>query len=290
MDNRNLTDLERVMVAKLEYQLLEPHQLVTIAEQPFGRVVQHVHTADGFQMFVIENRPQTEYTLLFKGSSGIIKGTPETWTNEWLATNFPIGWAMLFLHGEIPQQLKTAARELNRVLHQYEHAQFYLYGHSLGSINVQYALSQCHHIGQIKRADIYEGPNIYWLLNQHERKHVRKYKHKVYNYVDIYDPITIGYVDRRRLVGKLRYVASTLLPPISQHMWGGYNFNASGQLKTLPIDQIFLKRSTFDQHWMSNGHELYHEHLNLRQRRQISNLHLRLQAILTKIGTVDSDD
>ena len=74
MNNRNLTDQQRVTVAKLEYQLLEPNQVIILAGQPFGKVLQHIYTADGLQMFVIENRPQKEYTLLFKGSSGIIKG------------------------------------------------------------------------------------------------------------------------------------------------------------------------------------------------------------------------
>lgn len=136
MNNRNLTDQQRVTVAKLEYQLLEPNQVIILAGQPFGKVLQHIYTADGLQMFVIENRPQKEYTLLFKGSSGIMKGNPETWTNEWLDTNLPIGWSMLFQRGEIPQQLRTATRVLNRVLCQHPNAHFYLYGHSLGSINV----------------------------------------------------------------------------------------------------------------------------------------------------------
>lgn len=282
MNNRNLTDQQRVTVAKLEYQLLEPNQVIILAGQPFGKVLQHIYTADGLQMFVIENRPQKEYTLLFKGSSGIMKGNPETWTNEWLDTNLPIGWSMLFQRGEIPQQLRTATRVLNRVLCQHPNAHFYLYGHSLGSINVQYALSHCHHIGQIRRADIYEGPNIYWLLNASERKQVRKFKHKVYNYVDVYDPIVVGYVDRRRLVGRLKYVDSHLLPPINQHMWGGYMFTSRGKLKTRSIDKLFLKRGAMDQYWMKNGHELYQERLNLRQLQQLKKIHHLSQLAFAK--------
>lgn len=282
MNNRNLTDEQRVAVAKLEYQLLKPNQIVKIGGQKFGKVLRHVYTTDGFQMFVIENQFQGEYTLLFKGSSGLIKGTPETWTNEWLSTNLPIGWSMIFQRGAIPQQLRTATRELNLVLRQHPQAKFYLYGHSLGSINVQYALSRCHHIGQIQRVDIYEGPNIYWLLNLNERKQIRKYKHKVYNYIDVYDPVTVGYVDGRQLVGRLKYVDSRLIPPISQHMWGGYTFTADGKLKTRSIDQAFLKRSALDQYWIKNGHELYQEHLNLRQSQQIKQLHHRFQRAFNK--------
>lgn len=67
-------------------------------------------------MFVIENRLGREYTLLFKGSSGLIKGTPRTWTDDWLSTNLPIGWSFLFQRGQVPDQLVEAARLLNRFL------------------------------------------------------------------------------------------------------------------------------------------------------------------------------
>ena len=288
--NRNLTDQQRVAVAKAEYQLLNPGDEIQVDHQRFGKVVNHLYTDDGFQMYVIENRPQAEYTLLFKGSSGLLKGNPETWSNEWLATNFPIGWALLFQRNAVPSQLKTAARELNRVLKRNPAARFYLYGHSLGAINIQYALSHCRHLGQVKRADIYEGPNMFWLLNQRERKHVRKFKHKVHNYVDVYDPITVAYVDGRHLVGKLHYVNSKRLPPITQHMWGGYTFDDHGRLRTRPLDAVFIKRAQLGQRWMKSGHELYQEHVNLRQQRQITTFRDWLQQALDKYVPKESND
>lgn len=283
VSNRNLTDYQRMVVAKLEYQLLQPGDIVKVDGLPFGCVECHIYTKDGFQMYIIENRPQREYTLLFKGSSGLMKGTPETWTNEWLATNFPIGWSLFIQRGKIPSQLKTAARQLNRLFKQYPAARFYLYGHSLGSINIQYALSHCQRIGRIQRVDIYEGPNLFWLLNNQERKHVRKFKHLVNNYVDVYDPITIGFVDGRHLVGRLRYLQSKRLPPITQHMWGGYSFTGTGRLKIRPLDELFIKRAEQGRRWMKNGHKLYRAHVELdrRQQRQVGTFRTFLQKYTT---------
>lgn len=284
--NRELTDEQRVIVAKMEYQLLKPQQELFLNQRFFGRVWQHVYTASGFQMYVVVNRPLKEYTLLFKGSSGIVKGSPRTWTDEWLTTNFPIGWSLLFQRGSIPTQLRDAAQWLNRLCKQFPQAHFYLYGHSLGSINLQYALSCCRHIGQIKRASLYEGPNIFELFNHRERHHVRKFKHKVDNYIDVYDPIVVGYVDRRHMVGKLRYVQSRRLPPITQHMWGGYQFDSQGKLLTKPIDTTFIRRAQSGQQWMASGHELYSkgQRWSRRQQQQIDNFHRRLGQVLQQNG------
>lgn len=286
MMNRELTDLQRVAVAKLEYQLLEPGQMVRLEGTIFGQVLRHIYTNHGFQMFVIENRPGQEYTLLFKGSSGLIKGTPRTWTDDWLSTNLPIGWSFLFQKGQVPDQLVEAARLLNEVLRQRPGAKFYLYGHSLGSINLQYALSHCNHIGQVKRVDLYEGPNIFALFNHREQHHVRKFKHKVYNYVDIYDPITVGYFDRRHMVGKLCYIQSKLYPPITQHMWGGYQFDARGRLLTQAVNETFFKRAEFDQRWMSSGHAFYSKSQGWRrhQEDQLDRFSNRLLQVMANYG------
>ncbi|MCQ5167992.1 DUF2974 domain-containing protein, partial [Roseburia hominis] len=43
--------------------------------------------------------------------------------------------------GEIPSQLKSAAGLLNHLMQQDLTAHYYIYGHSLGAINAQYALA-----------------------------------------------------------------------------------------------------------------------------------------------------
>lgn len=45
----------------------------------------------------------------------------------------------------IPSQLKTAARFLNKTISQFPGKQINIYGHSLGAINAQFALANCHH-------------------------------------------------------------------------------------------------------------------------------------------------
>lgn len=259
MLNRNLTQLQRELVARQEYQILTPGQKIIINDHEFGIVLDHLYTQDGLQIYVIadHNYHPQEITLLFKGSSGLWKGNPDTWTNEWLNTNFPILWAMLFRKGELPQQLRSAAVTLNRILRKHQGCRVYIYGHSLGAINIQYALSHCQYIGMVKRVDIYEGPNIYLLLNNKERKHIRRFKHKINNYIDVYDPVVLGYYDQRHMVGRLQYVDSSPLPPITQHMWGGYEYYRNGNLKTRKIDKAFKKRAVRDQQMMENGRKLF---------------------------------
>lgn len=255
MNNQYLTDEQRVLVAKMEYQLLTPGQKLQLGSQTLGIVLQHIYTADGFQAFVIGNRWDNprQVTILFKGSSGLIRGNKGTITNEWLNTNFPILWSLLFQNHQVPAQLTTAARMLNRLLKQYPQAKFYLYGHSLGAINLQYALAHCRYLGRIKQVSLYEGPNLYILMNHREQQRVRKFKHKTDNYVDVNDPVTLGYYDGRHLVGKLHYVDCEPLPPVTAHMWGGYRFWPSGRLMTKRVDEDFRLVADRQQQLMAIG-------------------------------------
>ena len=189
-----------------------------------------------------------ELVLLFKGSSGLRKGNPTTWNDEWLATNLPLLQALLRHQRHIPSQLQTAARVLNALVAQYPRAKFFIYGHSLGAINAQFALANCQHLGRIKHAWLYEGANLYPLLTTREWRRVRKYRARIDNYIDIFDPVTLGYTSPTALVGRLRYVASErCLLPISQHMWAGYRFNAAGQLQLRALDADFWRTTQREQ-------------------------------------------
>ena len=244
-----LTDQERVALAKLEYQLLVPGQPIQVDGHALGEVLAHIYEPDGFQLFVIGHQAAPrELILLFKGSSGVRRGNPTTWNDEWLATNLPLLQALLRQHRQIPSQLQTAARVLNSLLRQYRRAKFFIYGHSLGAINAQFALANCHHLGRIKHAWLYEGANLYPLLTTRERRRVRKYRSRIDNYIDIFDPVTLGYTNPMALVGRLRYVASErCLLPISQHMWAGYRFNAAGQLQLRALDADFWRTTQREQ-------------------------------------------
>lgn len=236
--NQQLSDRQRVELTKKSYEELQLGQSIAIENYHLGTVCRSVHAADGMRAFVISN--PNEVTILFKGSYGLKKGTPQTWRDEWFKTNLPIFYAMLSNERRIPSQLKSASQLLNETISQFKDAKIYIYGHSLGSINAQYALANCRSPQAIGAAYLYEGTNIWLLLTPKERKRVSKIREKIYNYVDIYDPVTLGITETHHMVGKLCYVDSQPMTPIKQHMWGGYSFNSDGSLKLRKVDQAFL--------------------------------------------------
>lgn len=160
---------------------------------------------------------------------------------------------MLSHERRVPSQLKTASKLLDETIHQFYGTQIYIYGHSLGSINAQFALANCHHPEAIGAAYLYEGTNIWLLFTPKERRCVAKMREKIFNYVDIYDPVTLGITETHHMVGQLRYVDSEPMKPIKQHMWGGYSFNPDGSLKLRKVDQAFLAESRSEHKLLSRS-------------------------------------
>ena len=249
--NEQLTDFERVELTKKAYDQLQLGQSVDVSKHHIGTVCRSVHAVDGLRAYVISN--PHEVTLLFKGSYGFKKGTPQTWRDEWLKTNLPILRAMLSHERRVPSQLKTASKLLDETIHQFYGTQIYIYGHSLGSVNAQFALANCHHPEAIGAAYLYEGTNIWLLFTPKERRCVAKMREKIFNYVDIYDPVTLGITETHHMVGQLRYVDSEPMKPIKQHMWGGYSFNPDGSLKLRKVDQAFLAESRSEHKLLSRS-------------------------------------
>ena len=126
----------------------------------------------------------------------------------------------------------------------------------MGSINAQFALANCTHPEAIAAAYLYEGTNIWLLLTPKERRRVAQMRERIFNYVDIYDPVTLGITETHHMVGKLCYVDSEPMQPIKQHMWGGYQFNPDGSLKLRKIDQAFLAESRSEHKLLSRSGEL----------------------------------
>lgn len=248
MVNRQLTDWQRVQLAQLEYYDWEIGDDVLLPDgQLMGTVIQLINTADGFKATVILTH-HDEMTLLLRGSSGIRKGDPTTWTNEWLRVNLPVGGAILNRLPNIPQEMWTANQQLNRLLHRYPTKTFFIYGHSLGSsINAQFALANCLFPEQIGGVYLYEGPNIYWLLNNEQRARVLQLRCQIFNYIDPRDVVVLGYLDRQHTIGLVRVIDSTLTNPVSQHMWGGYRFDSQQRL-ILEDATGPNRRAVIDQH------------------------------------------
>lgn len=80
--NTSLTDRQRVQLAQLEYYDWRVGQVVRLPDKTtIGTVEQVINTPDGFRATVIKSGLQKQVILL-RGSSGIRRGDPTTWTNE----------------------------------------------------------------------------------------------------------------------------------------------------------------------------------------------------------------
>ncbi|MDD6406784.1 MAG: hypothetical protein PUF82_02080 [Lactobacillus equicursoris] len=258
MINELLTDYDRVCLTKKAYEGLNVGDDFVVNGKLIGRIVRDVYAQDGMQAYVIENQAgrRDEVTVLFKGSSGLRNGNATTWRDEWLNTNWPIFVAMLTSRPKLPSALKTASSYLNKWLVEFPDAIFYIYGHSLGAINAAYALANCRHPSQIGAAYLYEGTNIWRLLTRRQRQVAGQMRHKINTYVDIYDPVTLGYTATHKMVGKLHYVDSLPISPIKQHMWGGYRFDDQGRLLEKEVDSRFLQSSQMQTRFLSGTSEL----------------------------------
>lgn len=251
----NLTDRQRVQLAQLEYYDWRVGQVVRLPDQTtIGTVGQVINTPDGFRATVVKSGLQ-EQVILLRGSSGIRRGDPTTWTNEWLRVNLPVGDAILHQLPDIPTEMWTAARQVNQLLAANPTTRFYIYGHSLGSINGQFALANCGYPDRVSGVWLYEGPNLYWLLNAQQRRIAVNLRCQIFNYIDPRDVVALGYLDDQHTVGLLRVIQSPLVNPISQHMWGGYQFDQAGRL--LLADSAGPHyRAILDQHLFDQVHRL----------------------------------
>lgn len=279
MGNQQLTDRQRVHLAQLAYQQWQRGDSLYLdhGRNFIGKVEQIIHQVNDLYLIVVVNRHQQEVTVLFRGSTGIISGGHDAWVNQWLKTNFPVGSAILTQQAAIPDQLISASATLNRLMGEYRNAHFWVYGHSLGSINAQYALANCFFPRQLAKSYLFEGPNIYWLLSPDQRKRALQIRCQIFNYVDPRDIVTLGYLDYQRVIGLLRVVDSRLVAPIEQHLFGGYQYDsqdmilvnqgASAELsrKRAMIDGRLIKRAghllqTLDRRQINQYHHFNRHH------------------------------
>ncbi|MGX5378034.1 hypothetical protein ACWCL1_07320 [Ligilactobacillus sp. LYQ135] len=136
---------------------------------------------------------------------------------------------------EVTPQLKESAKTLDKVCEEYPNAEVYVYGQSLGSMDGQYATAATKYPNRIKRACLYEGPNIFPDLSLEHAQQALEMKDRVYNYQDSQDFVSLGYFSFDPFtVGKLIHVDGAQYldgDTVNQHMWGGYQFD-NGKLKT----------------------------------------------------------
>lgn len=198
-----------------------------------------------------------EITIIYRGSAnpfGIILGNATKVRRDWIENNIALFMKRLMKKKGVTGQLKVSADYLNEIMEKYPNAKINLYGHSLGSMNVQYALSCVTDYLKIKCAYVYNGPNIYEYLSFNEKIKVSILYPKIHNFIDSNDIIGMWYEKEKGAVGqiyKFRGLNKKNIPTILgtvllgglggvsgygygsffvQHHWGGYNFNGYGDL------------------------------------------------------------
>ena len=128
-----------------------------------------------------------------------------------------------------PAQFKDAAKHLKETIRKYPNAKIDLYGHSLGSMDIQYALStlteeEMRHIGTVH---IYNGPNIYPLLPKEQQARLDSAKYKIFNHIDHKDIVSLGYSlsGSENAAGIVHHIATVEKEIGAQHMMEGYIYD-----------------------------------------------------------------
>ncbi|EAC2331045.1 DUF2974 domain-containing protein [Listeria monocytogenes] len=249
-------------MGKKEYSKLELKQEVNISisnrEKKIGNVSQTINNkAAGQQTYIITEKytPPTashierskvkEVTVLYRGStaptlaSGLTpfhKDSLDVWT-DWGVNDIPTAIQITNGGGStVTPQLKTSAETLKQTMKLYPNAQIYVYGHSLGSMNAQYAIADLDKkdIKRISGGFFYQGPNIYSNLTPKQQDTVKAINalDRLFNFVDRKDLVPIGYGIGDPTIGHLIEVESKKAGMVEQHMWGGYQFDEDGNILT----------------------------------------------------------
>ena len=128
-----------------------------------------------------------------------------------------------------PAQFEDAAKHLKETIRKYPNAKIDLYGHSLGSMDIQYALAslteeEMRHIGTVH---IYNGPNIYPLLTKEQKARLDSAKYKIFNHIDHKDIVSLGYSlsGSENAAGIVRHIKTTEKSIDDQHMMKGYIYD-----------------------------------------------------------------
>ena len=254
------TEHDRQKIAAREYTEYTKDDPIDIgtANNPnvIGTVRQVIENETGLKAYVVESPDQSEVFVLYEGSKAPGK---DGWEVDWFENDIPMAHSILTGEKGTTSQLKASADILNDVLVRYPNAKVTVYGHSLGSMNAQYALANVRDISRISGAYIYQGPNTYQVLTEEQRQRVDAMKYRIHNYVDDKDMIPIGYPKNRMdsvgVVGIMHHVDSKQQIDFiySQHLWGGYVFNEDGSLKIKNDRSSFEKRYSSGLDKVSSG-------------------------------------
>ena len=227
-------------------------------------------TGAGEQVYAVVKNPDEkaedvqEVTVLFRGSTGpdhFLKETADVW-NDWAENDAVIAKRIVMQSNpsdrdNSTEQLKASARALKDVMEKYPNAKINIYGHSLGSMDAQYAMADLDaaQIERIQQAYIYNGPDVYRILSPEQRKIVDQIKGRIYNYADPKDKISMVGRDPAKgsigSVGMVYYVDSEQEDFVNQHMTYGYRLDKDGKIKilsntsTVAYNSFLIKMESF---------------------------------------------
>lgn len=267
------TDEDNMLFAKSEYvdfNIGSPYTIGSTKQSQVAGYVQQKYgfdqkgnndtSCEGMQAYVVtphaNQAPKDvkQVAVVYQGSNSDLKSKDgqADWINNDSELAFSIEFNRMGIGEEnkamigsnvstVPSQLKASAITLDQVCEKYPNAKVRVYGHSLGSMDGQYALAATKHPQQIDKAYLYEGPNVYPDLSDKQQKQADSMRNRVFNYQDSKDFVSIGYDSfDTDTIGKLIHVDGQrdVNADIStQHMWHGYQFTKDGKLKTLSDDE-----------------------------------------------------
>ena len=158
-----------------------------------------------------EERAQVkEITIMYQGSASPSNffTNAEEFGRDWVFNDAPeflniIKGNLTGQSSKAPGQLEASAAYLKEMMEKYPNAKINLYGHSLGSMDVQYAIANVKDYDRINSVNIYQGPNIYTTLTPEQKANVSALYSKTNNYIDSKDLIGFGYNKGQGTVGKV---------------------------------------------------------------------------------------
>ena len=247
------SDETNMNIAKEEYKNREPGYILNTEDNEYLGTLSDVNddrTNNGEQIYTYtrtegsdeivspdaplsEREKVEEITILYRGSTAPgIGADNEDARKDWLNNDVPMAEKIMLGEKGATGQLEASSDYLKEMMEKYPNAKINIYGHSLGSMDAQYALANVTDYSRIKSANIYNGPNIYSTLTEEQKINVSALYDKINNYVDSRDLVGLGYKKGEGTVGKTYNFSgeSNGFNKVDQHMWGGYRFDDNGNL------------------------------------------------------------
>ena len=247
------SDETNMNIAKEEYKNREPGYILKTEDNEYvgtlsdandnrsnnGEQIYTYTKTEGSNKIVSPDAPLSErekveeITILYRGSTAPGKGADNADAKrDWLDNDAPMAKKIILGEKGATGQLEASSDYLKEMMEKYPNAKINIYGHSLGSMDAQYALANVTDYSRIKSANIYNGPNIYSTLTEEQKINVSALYDKINNYVDSRDLVGLGYNKGEGTVGKTYNFSgkSSGFDKVDQHMWGGYRFDDKGNL------------------------------------------------------------